>query len=90
MRGPAGTGYTPHNGNALRVAVVELGAQRTVVATDEQVVAGGAFTFVFPALLVAGRSYELDYYADFNGSGYCDVPLDDHVWRDAVPGPRCP
>jgi hypothetical protein len=53
------------------------------VATDDAVVAAGAFAFTFTNIDAEGGS--VDYYADINDNGSCDAPPTDHVWRSAIP-----
>ncbi|MFC2090053.1 T9SS type A sorting domain-containing protein [Bacteroidota bacterium] len=35
--------------------------------------------------IIPGRSYHLDFYADFDGSGYYNSPPTDHAWRVNIP-----
>jgi len=79
----SGSGFAPHNGQTLGVAIVSL-ADGSVIATDSVTVADGAFSFEWLGLLDEGASYFVDYYADFDGSGACDAPPTDHVWRESI------
>jgi len=55
-----------------------------LLATDSAEVMDGIFAFTFTEVLLADGSYRVDYYADFNDSGACDAPPDDHVWSEPV------
>lgn len=74
-----GTGYTPHNNQTLEVAVVDV-ATGAVVQKDSVTVASGAFSFTWPGILVEGKDYEVRWYADLNGNGFCNEPPADHSW----------
>ena len=80
----SGTGFTPHNGQMLHVAVLDAATDAHVVTDQSQTVSGGTFSFNFPGVLEQGHNYHVDYYADFNGNGSCDSPPTDHVWRAEV------
>ena len=80
----SGTGFTPHNGQTLHVAVLDASGGAHVVTDQSTTVSGGDFSFSFPGVLEEGHSYHVDYYADFNGNGSCDAPPTDHVWRKDV------
>jgi len=77
------TGFTPHLGQLFEARVVdiadgmEVGRTRvdTIPAADFSVTIGG---------LEGGHSYNVDFFADFNGSGYYDPPPTDHAWRLAL------
>lgn len=85
-----------HGGQDIYVAVVEQGSGE-VVAEDQGVVSADeepTFSFTFSDVLVAGTSYNLDYWIDSNFMGgtvgTCDEPEDDHQWRidlGSVSGP---
>jgi len=78
-----GSGFTPHDGEVLRVALVSTTGS-TVLGEDTQVVSGGAFRFAWPGVLMEGSDYHLDYVADHNASGACDAPSADHVWSEPI------
>jgi len=80
----SGTGFTPHNGEMLHVAVLDIASGAHVVTDQSQTVSGGLFSFHFPGILEQGHGYHVDYYADVNGNGSCDAPPTDHVWRTDV------
>jgi hypothetical protein len=79
----SGTGFAPHEGQFLFVALVEVGGG--LVGSDLDDVVGGVFSFTFAGLLEEGKTYNLDYFADQNGNEECDAPPTDHVWRDVIP-----
>lgn len=77
-----GTGFDPHNGQTLELAV--LTADDTIVDVQSTTVENGAFTFSWTGALEEGESYKVHYYADLNESGGCDAPPDDHAWEDPI------
>jgi len=79
-----GSGFSPHNGQLFKVALIDAGTG-TTVATDSTTIAGGTFSFTFTGKLEAGAAYHLDYFADFSGNGTCDAPPTDHGWRTEIP-----
>jgi hypothetical protein len=80
----SGSGYGPHVGQTLHVALVN-DATNAVVATDSFVVASsGAISYTFAAKMTKGGTYRLDFYADYNTNGACDAYPTDHAWRVAV------
>ena len=75
------TGMTPHVGQMLELRVVDIATgyeagQKTVTAIETP-----AFQIMLPGILQAGRSYNVDFYADFNKNGVYDAPTKDHAWR---------
>jgi len=80
----AGTGFAPHNGDVLSVVVVEAGTG-ALIGGDSITVSDGQFAFLWPDALEAGKDYRIDFYSDFNESGACEPPPEDHVWRIDVP-----
>lgn len=71
----------PHAGQDFHVAVIDMSSSNTV-QTDQVVVAvDGTYEFMWPGILEHGHSYQIDFYADHNGSGDCDSPPTDHTWR---------
>lgn len=77
---------SPHVGQMLRVVVIkEDGGSGSIVKNDTQTVGSdGTFSFSWPNLLMDGESYHIDFYADHNSSGGCDVPPTDHSWRESL------
>ena len=81
----SGTGFTPHVGQLLKVAVLEQPGD-AIVQTDQATVgADGSFAFTWPDLLEEGKAYEIAYFADLSGNGACDTPPTDHGWSEDVP-----
>jgi len=78
-----GHGYTPHDMQTLRVAIVDVAADQTI-ATDEVVVSDGSFAFHWPSLLEKDKSYRIDFYADLSGDGECNDPPEDHAWSVSI------
>ncbi|MDP3569598.1 MAG: hypothetical protein Q8S42_03145, partial [Archangium sp.] len=77
-----GTGYSPHNGQTVRMALVQQ-SDGGVLNTQSLVVANGNVNFTFTGLLQSGAAYNVDYYADVNGNNQCGG--NDHIWREVVP-----
>jgi len=77
-----GTGFDPHNGQTLEIAV--LASDDTVIDTQSTTVADGAFSFSWTDALDEGATYTVHYYADLNESGGCDSPPDDHGWERTI------
>jgi hypothetical protein len=74
----------PHAGQHLSVVVVQE-ADDTVVADGSLTIAAdGSFSFSWSAILEAGESYHLDFFADYNGNGACDPPPEDHSWQESL------
>lgn len=57
-----------------------VGTWSTALTTD-------TISTSFSAILEAGESYTLDYYADKSANGACDAYPADHVWHDALGTP---
>jgi len=76
-------GITPHVGQTMHLRVVDLNDRREV-ARDSRTVPAAAFTWTLPRVLVAGHSYDIDFFADLNGNGRYDPPPTDHAWRIRV------
>jgi len=77
----SGTGYSPHDGQTLHVAVVD-DLDDSVLASDSVTVTSGEFSFYWPNVLVEGGNYRIDYYADVDGDGSCADP--DHIWSRSL------
>ncbi|MCH7520506.1 MAG: T9SS type A sorting domain-containing protein, partial [Candidatus Marinimicrobia bacterium] len=73
------TGMTPHLNQLFELRVVDLSDSSEVgrVRVDSAVV---DFSVSVPGLMIGG-SYNVDFYADFNGNGQYDTPSTDHAWR---------
>jgi hypothetical protein len=74
-------GMTPHLGQLLELKLFEQGddSEKEMVRIDEIVTAEFSIA-IFGIDTV--KSYQVDFYADFNGSGSYDVPPTDHAWRE--------
>ena len=79
----ASTTFAPHEGATVYAKLFD-GA--TELGSGESVVTQGSFTIDFAAVLDPSTTYTLDYFADVNGSGACDAPPTDHVWRESFAG----
>ncbi len=80
----SGSGFAPHEGQALTVAFLEAGDD-SAKGTQSTTITGGDFTVTFPDVLEAGRAYTVKYYADLSGNETCDTPPIDHGWSASVP-----
>ena len=75
------TGMTPHVGETLWLAVIdqatkmEIGRVKTIAAVS--------FSLEIPGI-EAGKSYNVEFYADHNKNGMYDAPPADHAWRMQV------
>jgi hypothetical protein len=85
-----GTGFQPHQGMPLFLAVVDANNTRVAGPIRQVVPASGAVTFNFPTALVQGRAYTVQYFADLNQNNACDPPAADHAWSVAVPAVTAP
>jgi plastocyanin len=72
------TGMTPHVGETLWLAVIdqatkmEIGRVKTIATVN--------FSLEVPGI-EAGKSYNVDFYADHNKNGVYDPAPADHTWR---------
>jgi len=72
-------GMTPHIGQLMEIRIVEIdrslevGRTKAVIGLDE-------FS-VDLYVLMPGKSYQVDFYADFSFNGSYDAPPTDHAWR---------
>ena len=71
----------PHIGQLFKIRVVDLSNMAEVTNADIFPVAGPDFMFNFPSILVSGKSYYVDFYADLNKNLDYDAPPADHAWR---------
>lgn len=82
----SGTGFSPHNGQAVRAVLVKASDNSIVGGQQAMTVAGGSFTFTWSDVLQPNVAYKVNYFADLSGNGRCDAPSTDHVWtRDIAP-----
>ncbi|MFH1070397.1 MAG: hypothetical protein V1794_12330, partial [Candidatus Glassbacteria bacterium] len=72
---------TPHVGQMLQLRVVDSSTAYVAADTTIEYLAGPDFTIALPGVLQVGRSYNVDFYADFNKNGTYDAPPVDHAWR---------
>ncbi len=78
------TGMNPHLGQKLEIRVREKNrAAKEVGRFGMPAIMLPAFTVELP-FLETGKSYMVDFYADFNGNGVYDAPPADHAWREMV------
>ena len=79
-----GDGFSPHDGQNLKVALLRQSTGE-VLLTQETVVQNGAFSLVMDEVPSDEILY-LDYFADANENGQCDAPMTDHTWRLRLAG----
>ncbi|MFH1069711.1 MAG: FlgD immunoglobulin-like domain containing protein, partial [Candidatus Glassbacteria bacterium] len=77
-------GMTLHLGNKFELRVVDSTTGYVAGMTTIKAVASADFQVMLPMILQAGRSYNVDFYADFNRNGMYDAPPVDHAWRMMV------
>ena len=68
----------PHIGQDLYLAVIDAETGKEAGRTHATVDA--SFNITLP-VLEHGKSYHVDFWADFNVSGVYDIPPTDHAWR---------
>lgn len=68
----------PHNGQTLRLWVIDNLTEMTLYNTE--VTVSPEFDIVTEGL-EDGKSYRVDFYADHNLNGSYDAPPTDHAWR---------
>ncbi len=73
------TGMSPHLNQNLYLRVVDKGTLKETGRTMQQITTAD-FDVVLDAV-TAGRSYFIDFFADFNSNGLYDTPPADHAWR---------
>ena len=73
------TGMGPHLTQNLYTRVVDKGTGKETARIVQQVTSAN-FDVVLDAV-TPGRSYSVDFFADFNFNGMYDVPPTDHAWR---------
>jgi len=80
-----GSGYQPHAGQLIGVAVVDAANDQVVAFEGITMGADGQLLVIFEGVLVEGESYLVRFFADLNGNGECDAPPDDHSWELEAP-----
>jgi len=73
---------TPHLGQNLYLRVVDL-ANQSEIGRVVKAVNTAAFSVSIGGV-TAGRSYNIDFFADHNKNGKYDAPSVDHAWRLTV------
>lgn len=78
-----GSGFTPQNGTQMHIAVALMGCGYWVVATGEEHVAQGAFTFQIDEgeLPMGYGAWTLFFWSDNDADGACDVTAGDELWQ---------
>ncbi len=71
-------GMTPHVGQDLWLSVKDQLGGFEIARTHATV--AQTFSFEIPGIEL-GRSYDVDFFADFNMNGKYDAPPTDHAWR---------
>ena len=71
---------TPHVGQLFEARVLDMADGMEVERTRVDAIPSPDFSVIIRGLEI-GHSYNVDFYADFNESGYYDVPPTDHAWR---------
>lgn len=73
------TGMTPHVGQILWLAVIDQATKKEIGRVKKSVTSA-AFTVDVNGI-EAGKSYNIDFYADHNKNGVYNAPPTDHAWR---------
>ena len=73
--------FNPHVGQLFEVRVVDRGTGLEVARQRVAPIASPDFDLYFDEVLIQGRDYNVDFYADANDSGGYDAPPVDHAWR---------
>ena len=74
------SGMNPHVGQKLELRVVDKGTRMEIGRVTMDAIANPDFSVEVDGI-EAGKSYWIDFYADFNKNGKYDAPGDDHAWR---------
>ena len=77
------TGMVPHVGQLFALRVVDLADNSEAGRIRQESIPLADFSISVPGLALGG-SYNIDFYADFNGNGRYDAPGTDHAWRMTV------
>lgn len=72
------SGMTPHVGQTLYLRVIDNLNSKEVGRTSTTVTENFALDL---NVLIQGRSYTIDFFADHDGNGLYDIPPTDHAWR---------
>ncbi len=72
---------TPHVGQYFEIRVVDTSEDQIVTSEELTSIDDATYEFVFLHALEDGSSYNVDFWADLNGSGSYDAPPTDHAWR---------
>ncbi len=80
------TGMDPHVGQLFELRVMNTGTGQTVGQYRLGAIPQAGFSIMIPGIIEDGESYQVDYYADLNGSGGYSAPPSDHAWRDESTG----
>jgi hypothetical protein len=70
----------PHVGQLFELRVIDSATGRTVGQYRLETLAA-AESLEIPGIIVNGRDYRVDFYADLNRDGSYDAPPTDHAWR---------
>ena len=73
------TGMSPHLNQNLHLRVVDKGTLKETGRISQQITTAN-FDITLDAV-TPGRSYFVDFFADFNSNGLYDAPPVDHAWR---------
>lgn len=73
------SGMSPHVNQTLNLRVIDKGTMKEMGRISQQIISAG-FEVVLP-ISESGRSYFIDFFADFNSNGLYDAPPADHAWR---------
>jgi hypothetical protein len=76
------SGMTPHVGQTLYLRVVDIATNSEVGRTSVPI-SSAAFS-VNIAGIMAGNSYNVDFFADHNKNRKYDAPSVDHAWRETI------
>jgi len=82
--------FEPHLGQKFVLRLVDRNLKLEVSRAIKEALLTPDFQFQLKQVLVAGRSYDLEAYADYNLNNVYDNPPYDHSWRlsiDRVSGP---
>lgn len=72
------TGMNPHVGQTLYLRVIDKLNGKEVGRTSTTI--SESFSLELD-VIIPGRSYRVDFFADFNSNGLYDPPSTDHAWR---------
>ncbi|HEY3371833.1 MAG TPA: plastocyanin/azurin family copper-binding protein [Prolixibacteraceae bacterium] len=72
------TAMTPHVGETFWLAVIDTTSKMEI--GRKKLIGSVAFSVEVPGI-VAGKAYNVDFWADHNKNGVYDAPGADHAWR---------